>query len=129
MFSSDWQTGGIVQCNRIWKKLKSVYRSYKNHIVYVIKKLLWAIIFNRIPNIFNFSLYRPFWLAFLMSAFKHNSRPQTPTLKDGDQYSRVINGLKHIYNAKIKPLETTYNFEGKLVLSCPRRLLRVSTFY
>ncbi|GAB5588050.1 hypothetical protein Unana1_02950 [Umbelopsis nana] len=47
-----------------------------------------------------------------MSMFKTNSRPQTPTLRDGDQYSKVINGLKHIYNSKIKPLETTYNFEG-----------------
>lgn len=63
-----------------------------------------------------------------MSAFKNNSRAQTPTLKDGDQYSRVINGLKHIYNSKIKPLETTYNFEGNPVLSCPDRLLRVLHF-
>lgn len=47
-----------------------------------------------------------------MSFLKTNSRSQTPTLKDGDQYVRVINGLKQIYNSKIKPLETTYNFEG-----------------
>ncbi|KAM3579988.1 hypothetical protein VKS41_007705 [Umbelopsis sp. WA50703] len=47
-----------------------------------------------------------------MSFLKSNSRSQTPTLKDGDQYVKVINGLKQIYNSKIRTLETTYNFEG-----------------
>ncbi|KAI7866731.1 P-loop containing nucleoside triphosphate hydrolase protein [Spinellus fusiger] len=29
-----------------------------------------------------------------------------------DEYTQVIEGIKKIYNSKIKPLETTYNFEG-----------------
>jgi N-terminal EH-domain containing protein len=63
-----------------------------------------------------------------MSAFKGNSRPQTPTVRDGDQYAKVINGLKHIYNSKIKPLETTYNFEGNPLLSCLCFFTRVLYF-
>jgi hypothetical protein len=31
---------------------------------------------------------------------------------DINEYTTIIEGLKKIYNNKIKPLETTYNFEG-----------------
>jgi hypothetical protein len=30
-----------------------------------------------------------------------------------DEYAQVIEGVKRIYRTKIKPLEVTYNFEGK----------------
>lgn len=30
----------------------------------------------------------------------------------GEEYHSIIGGLKDTYNNKIKPLETTYNFEG-----------------
>ena len=29
------------------------------------------------------------------------------------EYAQVIEGVKKIYKTKIKPLEVTYNFEGK----------------
>lgn len=29
-----------------------------------------------------------------------------------DEYAQIIEGVKRIYNAKIRPLEVTYNFEG-----------------
>lgn len=28
------------------------------------------------------------------------------------EYEQIIEGVKKVYNAKIKPLEVTYNFEG-----------------
>jgi hypothetical protein len=31
-----------------------------------------------------------------------------------DEYAQVIEGVKKIYKTKIKPLEVTYNFEGKI---------------
>lgn len=30
-----------------------------------------------------------------------------------DEYAKVIEGIKRIYKQKIKPVEVTYNFEGK----------------
>lgn len=30
-----------------------------------------------------------------------------------DEYAKVIEGIKRIYKQKIKPVEQTYNFEGK----------------
>jgi hypothetical protein len=60
-------------------------------------------------------------LDSLMSFLKSNSRSQTPTLKDGDQYVKVINGLKQIYNSKIRTLETTYNFEGMAIVLKKRK--------
>lgn len=29
-----------------------------------------------------------------------------------DEYTQIIEGVKRVYNAKIRPLEETYNFEG-----------------
>lgn len=30
-----------------------------------------------------------------------------------DEYAQVVEGVKKIYRTKIRPLEVTYNFEGK----------------
>lgn len=30
-----------------------------------------------------------------------------------DEYAQLIDGVKKIYRTKIRPLEVTYNFEGK----------------
>jgi hypothetical protein len=35
-----------------------------------------------------------------------------PTWED-DEYGQIVDDVKRIYKAKIKPLEVTYNFEGK----------------
>ncbi|KAJ8659670.1 hypothetical protein O0I10_004649 [Lichtheimia ornata] len=40
-----------------------------------------------------------------------SSRPSNQSWED-DEYAQIIEGLKRIYNHKIRPLETTYNFEG-----------------
>jgi EH domain-containing protein 3/EH domain-containing protein 1 len=31
---------------------------------------------------------------------------------EDEQYTKVIEGIKKVYNQKIKPIEVTYNFEG-----------------
>ncbi|KAI9321458.1 P-loop containing nucleoside triphosphate hydrolase protein [Dichotomocladium elegans] len=41
----------------------------------------------------------------------HSPRPGQNNVED-DEYAQIIDGLKRIYNQKIRPLETTYNFEG-----------------
>ncbi|KAI9016531.1 P-loop containing nucleoside triphosphate hydrolase protein [Phycomyces nitens] len=46
-----------------------------------------------------------------MSYSKKKKDSSSPSPRD-DEYSQVIEGIKKIYNSKIKPLETTYNFEG-----------------
>lgn len=38
-----------------------------------------------------------------------------------DEYAQVIEGVKKIYKTKIKPLEVTYNFEGKEKRFFPQR--------
>lgn len=35
-----------------------------------------------------------------------------------NEYAQVIEGVKKIYKTKIKPLEVTYNFEGKIKKVC-----------
>ncbi|KAF7725112.1 hypothetical protein EC973_000438 [Apophysomyces ossiformis] len=42
---------------------------------------------------------------------KGSQSPSSTSLQD-DEYAQVIEGIKKIYNHKIKPLEVTYNFEG-----------------
>lgn len=61
---------------------------------------------------------------------KNSSASPTPngSLTSGwqdDEYFQIIEGVKKIYNHKIRPLEVTYNFEGSffrvsLLLSYPR---------
>ncbi|ORX56965.1 hypothetical protein DM01DRAFT_1334522 [Hesseltinella vesiculosa] len=47
---------------------------------------------------------------------KSSSRINSPAPKvnswNDEDYDKVIEGVKHIYKTKIKPLEVTYNFEG-----------------
>lgn len=40
----------------------------------------------------------------------NNSSSQT---FEDDEYAKVIEGIKRVYKQKIKPVEVTYNFEGK----------------
>lgn len=45
-----------------------------------------------------------------------SSPPHRPATNWGDEeYDAIIEGVKKIYRTKIKPLEVTYNFEGKHV--------------
>lgn len=42
------------------------------------------------------------------------TQPHYSSTNWGDhEYAQVIEGVKKIYKTKIKPLEVTYNFEGK----------------
>jgi hypothetical protein len=42
--------------------------------------------------------------------------PSASTNWGDDEYAAVIEGVKKIYKTKIKPLEVTYNFEGKYTI-------------
>lgn len=48
-----------------------------------------------------------------------SSRPSNQSWED-DEYAQIIEGLKRIYNHKIRPLETTYNFEGTRLVHIAR---------
>lgn len=39
--------------------------------------------------------------------------PNASTNWGDEEYNKIIEGVKKIYKTKIKPLEVTYNFEGK----------------
>jgi hypothetical protein len=41
--------------------------------------------------------------------------PHSSTNWGDDEYAAVVEGVKKIYKTKVKPLEVTYNFEGKQV--------------
>ncbi|RCI05885.1 hypothetical protein CU098_005851, partial [Rhizopus stolonifer] len=45
---------------------------------------------------------------------KKNQKSSSSQSFEDDQYPKVIEGIKKVYNHKIKPIETTYNFEGSL---------------
>lgn len=45
---------------------------------------------------------------------RQNSSPHNDSQSfEDDEYIKVIEGIKKVYKHKIKPLEVTYNFEGK----------------
>lgn len=46
---------------------------------------------------------------------RQNSSPLGSTTFEDDEYAKVIEGIKRIYKQKIKPVEVTYNFEGKIL--------------
>lgn len=39
--------------------------------------------------------------------------PNASTNWGDEEYNKIIEGVKRVYKTKIKPLEVTYNFEGK----------------
>ncbi|KAI8637864.1 P-loop containing nucleoside triphosphate hydrolase protein [Parasitella parasitica] len=43
---------------------------------------------------------------------RQNSGPSGSTTFEDAEYAKVIEGIKRTYKTKIKPVETTYNFEG-----------------
>jgi hypothetical protein len=45
---------------------------------------------------------------------RQNSGPLGSATFEDDEYAKVIEGIKRIYKQKIKPVEATYNFEGKI---------------
>jgi hypothetical protein len=54
-----------------------------------------------------------------MTMLKKNSKSRGSSPREGyptwedDEYGQIIDDVKRIYKSKIKPLEVTYNFEGK----------------
>ncbi|KAI9261173.1 P-loop containing nucleoside triphosphate hydrolase protein [Sporodiniella umbellata] len=51
-------------------------------------------------------------LHFKKKTQKNDSLGQSSQSFEDDQYIKVIEGIKKVYNQKIKPIEVTYNFEG-----------------
>lgn len=45
------------------------------------------------------------------------SSPNASTNWGDEEYNKIIEGVKRVYKTKIKPLEVTYNFEGKQMTS------------
>lgn len=52
-------------------------------------------------------------LNFKKKQRKTSGDNSTSQMFEEDEYAKVIEGIKKIYKQKIKPLEETYNFEGK----------------
>jgi hypothetical protein len=46
-------------------------------------------------------------------ALQNNSPGSSSQSFEEDEYLKVIEGIKKTYKQKIRPLEVTYNFEGK----------------
>lgn len=65
---------------------------------------------------FPFLLFQPLLkmsLNFKKKQRKTSGDNSTSQMFEEDEYAKVIEGIKKIYKQKIKPLEETYNFEGK----------------
>jgi hypothetical protein len=49
-----------------------------------------------------------------MSGQNSRTKPINQNWND-DEYAAILDGVKKVYRKKIKPLEVTYNFEGKQI--------------
>lgn len=45
--------------------------------------------------------------------YQTRGSPNASTNWGDEEYNKIIEGVKRVYKTKIKPLEVTYNFEGK----------------